>query len=88
MQARRTSSCASHTLSMRLAKFRRNAGLTQTQLARAIGVSQRVVAYYEGEFHSPLIDLLPRYANCLGVSVDQLIGSEENDMPENDNDIS
>ena len=32
----------------RLAQLRKQAGLTQTALAREVGISQRMMAYYEG----------------------------------------
>lgn len=58
----------------RLARLRQVAGYSQRDLATEIGISQRMVAYYEkGSEHIP-IDLLPRMATTLGVSVDQMLG--------------
>jgi len=58
----------------RLAALRKTAGYTQTELADAIGVSQRVIAYYEGETDHPPAALLPQLAQVLGVSADTLLG--------------
>jgi transcriptional regulator with XRE-family HTH domain len=59
---------------VRLAALRKAAGYTQTELANEIGVSQRVIAYYEGETQHPPASLLPRLAKALQVSTDELLG--------------
>ncbi|GAC1676975.1 MAG: hypothetical protein NVS9B2_27760 [Steroidobacteraceae bacterium] len=60
----------------RLADLRKSAGITQTAFAAEIGVSQRMMAYYEGPTAQPPANLLPAMAQALGVSVDALLGSE------------
>lgn len=62
------------TLGDRIRKHRLGKGLTQTQLGKKIGVSQRVVAYYEVKGISPPPDLLVRIADVLEVSTDALLG--------------
>lgn len=65
------------TFGKRLARLRQAAGYSQRDLAAEIGISQRMVAYYEkGSDHIP-IDLLPLMAKTLGVSVDQMLGLEK-----------
>jgi transcriptional regulator with XRE-family HTH domain len=54
----------------RLASLRKAAGFTQVELAAELGISQRMVAYYE----SPAANLLPQIAAALGVSIDELFG--------------
>jgi transcriptional regulator with XRE-family HTH domain len=58
----------------RLAALRKQAGYTQQQLADEIGVSRRVVAYYEGETEHPPASLLVDLAQALGRSTDELLG--------------
>ena len=58
----------------RLALLRRAAGLTQQQLAERIGVSRRVVAYYETESAHPPATLLVDLARELDTSSDELLG--------------
>jgi transcriptional regulator with XRE-family HTH domain len=58
----------------RLAELRRAAGLTQVELAEAIGTSQRMVAYYESTDDYPLARLLRNLSRTLGASVDELLG--------------
>jgi transcriptional regulator with XRE-family HTH domain len=59
---------------MRLHKAR---GFTQTdELGELLGVSQRVLTYYERESGRPPAHLLPRLADALKVTVDELVGYE------------
>jgi len=58
----------------RLAALRQARGLTQAELGEAIGVSQRVVAYYETESQQPPGALLVDLAQALKVSSDELLG--------------
>lgn len=61
----------------RLAELRKQKGFTQIMLADAIGVSQRVVAYYECETDRPPAGKLSDIAKALEVSVDELLGLKE-----------
>jgi transcriptional regulator with XRE-family HTH domain len=58
----------------RLATLRRAAGFTQVELAAELGISQRMVAYYESPNATPPAPLLPSIAASLGVSIDDLFG--------------
>jgi transcriptional regulator with XRE-family HTH domain len=58
----------------RLAAIRRGRGVTQTELGKAVGVSQRVIAYYETESTQPPGALLVDLARALKVSADELLG--------------
>jgi transcriptional regulator with XRE-family HTH domain len=60
----------------RLAGFRKQAGISQTALAREIGISQRMMAYYEGPSAFAPAKLLPAMARALAVSVEALLGTE------------
>ncbi len=60
----------------RLAQLRKQAGLTQTALAQEIGISQRMMAYYEGPTSFPPATLLPKIARVLNVSIETLLGTE------------
>lgn len=60
----------------RLAQLRKNAGITQTAFAEEIGVSQRMMAYYEGPTANPPANLLPAMAKTLDVSIGALLGTE------------
>jgi transcriptional regulator with XRE-family HTH domain len=58
----------------RLAGLRKQKGLTQTQLGVKVGVSYRVIAYYEGETDYPPAHLIEPLARALNISTDELLG--------------
>lgn len=58
----------------RLAYFRKLRGLTQKELGEMVGVSNRVIAYYENETNYPPTHLLVPLAKTLEVSTDELLG--------------
>src|SRR4030067_3232599 len=58
----------------RLADLRKAMGLTQKQLGEKVGVSNRVIAYYEGETDYPPAHLVEPLAKALKVSSDELLG--------------
>ena len=60
----------------RLAALRKPAGRSQSALAHEIGISQRMMAYYEGPSAFPPAHLVPAIARTLGVSVEALLGTE------------
>ena len=57
----------------RLVSLRKAAGLSQTELANAIGVSQQTVAYWETCATPPRSDVLPKMAKALGVRVEEIL---------------
>ena len=62
-------------LGRRIAALRKAQGLTQVQLAEAMGVAQQTVAHYEAGRLRLLAGALPNLADQLGVSVEELIGT-------------
>jgi transcriptional regulator with XRE-family HTH domain len=64
------------TFCERLVALRKAAALTQQQLADEVGVSRRMIAYYEGQSEHPPTTLLPALARALNVSADELLGLE------------
>ncbi len=61
----------------RLSTLRKAAGFIQVEFAAEIGITQRMVAYYEAPNAQPPAHLLPQMAQALGVSVDVLLGLAE-----------
>ena len=62
------------TFGKRLAQLRKAAGYSQQSFATEIGISNRMVAYYEAQTVHPPSHLLPILAEILGVTTDQLLG--------------
>ncbi len=58
----------------RLVIFRRAKGLTQGTLGDMVGVSRRVIAYYEGQTKYPPTHLLIPLSKALKTSIDELLG--------------
>lgn len=58
----------------RLSQTRRSRGMTQAELGQAVGVSNRVIAYYEADGAQPPGAMLVDLAKNLRVSTDQLLG--------------
>lgn len=58
---------------MRLAELRKAASLSQYELARYVGVPQANIAFWERSEKPPRSDVLPKMAQALGVSVEDLL---------------
>lgn len=58
----------------RLFALRKMRGLTQVQLAEALGTTQRVISYYETEAELPPSAAIISLARVLEVSTDELLG--------------
>lgn len=58
----------------RLKIFRKERGLTQTQVADAVGLGRQAYAYYEKGEREPSTETLCKLADFFGVSVDELLG--------------
>jgi transcriptional regulator with XRE-family HTH domain len=67
---------APETFGRRLARLRKAAGYSQRALAAELGISQRMVAYYESQTEHPPTHLLPSLADALSLTTDQLLGRE------------
>lgn len=60
----------------RLVELRKAAGYTQAELANELGVTRRMIAYYEGETEHPPANLLSGLAKALGITIETLLGTE------------
>ena len=58
-----------------LRELRRNAGLTQTELAEALGVGQASICAYETGAAWPSMDKLPALRELLAVDMDTLVAA-------------
>lgn len=62
---------------MRLAELRKDAGLSQYELARYVGVPQANIAFWERSEKPPRSEVLPKMAEVLGISVEDLLMVDE-----------
>ncbi len=58
----------------RLARLRRERAMTQAELAEKIGITRRMVIYYECESDRPPAHVIDRLSKVLKVSADALLG--------------
>jgi ribosome-binding protein aMBF1 (putative translation factor) len=61
------------TVGANIAKYRRQEGLTQTELAKAAGIDQAVLSRAESGKSNMTLSMLNTLANCLGVSPSTLL---------------
>ncbi len=62
---------------MRIQELRKAAGLTQIELANHVGVMQSVISDWERESYLPKARDLPRLANVLGCTIQDLFVPED-----------
>ena len=65
-----------HTLGSKIAELRKNNGMTQDQLSEKLGVTPQAVSKWENDISCPDIMLLPKIANLLGTTCDELLSNE------------
>lgn len=61
-------------LGARITQLRKQHGMTQAELARALGVSQQTVFAFELGDRRVTVPLIPKLAKILAVTVEELIG--------------
>jgi len=74
MSKKRNQDSSAH-FGARLAAMRKAAGYTQVELAKAVGISQRMISYYEKTDDHPIARVLRHVAQALEVSADELLGT-------------
>lgn len=50
--------------------------LTQKELAKAIGITQQAISFYENDINEPTIYIIVKIADFYEISIDELIGRE------------
>lgn len=66
---------STETMGKRIQRLRKERGLTQKQLADAVGVTPQAVSKWETDESCPDVTALPLIAGALGVSTDTLLGA-------------
>ena len=66
------------TFGQRFSRLRKQIGLTQEELAEKFGISGQAVSKWENDASMPDISILPELSDVLGVSINELLGKEEN----------
>jgi transcriptional regulator with XRE-family HTH domain len=61
----------------RLIALRKQRGITQSDLAQAAGTTQRMISHYESTAGFPTAPAIPKLAQALGITTDELLGVEK-----------
>ena len=59
---------------------RKNARMTQAELAKRMGISFQSIAQWENGLRDPKIETIKRIANALGVDVYELLGDADREL--------
>ncbi len=71
------------SLGVLITELRKEKGMTQAQLAEQMGVTDKAVSKWERDLSCPDISSVPKLAEILGVTVDQLMQGEKSSSPIN-----
>ncbi len=71
------------SLGVLITEHRKEKGMTQAQLAEQMGVTDKAVSKWERDLSCPDISSVPKLAEILGVTVDQLMNGETSSSPIN-----
>ena len=62
---------------IRLAKLRKEKGLSQQELGNMVGVSKSAICCYEKEMRCPPIEIILEFMHIFAVSADYLLGADK-----------
>ena len=65
-----------NTMGQTISALRKEQGMTQKDLAEKLGITDKAVSKWERDVACPDISLLPKLAQTLGVSVDELMNTD------------
>ena len=68
------------SIGSRIAKYRKEKGLTQEALANQMGVSSQAVSKWETDASCPDIAALPQLCRILGITTDELLTGNSNEV--------
>lgn len=64
------------TIGQKISMLRKDKGITQDGLAERLGVSPQAVSKWENDISCPDITLLPKLAQQLGITIDELLSND------------
>ena len=66
------------TVGENIQRYRKNLGMSQEELGQELLVSRQTISLWEKDQTTPTIDNLMRLKEVFGVSVDEILGTENN----------
>lgn len=76
------------SLGMMISSLRKENGMTQSELAEKMGVTDKAVSKWERDLSYPDVNSIPKLAEVFGVSVDELMQSRTESQHEEKKDIT
>ena len=76
------------TLGMMIASLRKENGMTQFELAKKMGVTDKAVAKWERDISCPDVNTIPKLAEVFGTSVDELMQIKAESQDETKKDLA
>ena len=77
MQRGRKAEADAPMFGKRLAELRKERGMTQQELADALGITRDLVGHYERRSNNPNLDFVLKVAELFGTGIDELLGLAE-----------
>ena len=68
-----------NTFGSRLAKYRKEKGLTQEELAEQLHISPQAVSKWENDISTPDLDTIIKLSEIYGMSTDELLGKQKSE---------
>ena len=59
--------------------------ISQGKLAKAIGITQQAISYYENNLNEPTIGICEKIADFYGITLDELVGRDYDQASTNKN---
>ncbi len=75
------------TLGQKIAKLRKEKGLTQLELAQQLNITDKAVSKWERDLSCPDISIFSKLAEILGVSAEELLNTEKPSKSEKQSDV-
>lgn len=72
------------SMGMMIAQLRKEKGMTQKNLAEQMNVTDKAVSKWERDLACPDINSVPKLAEVLGVSVEELLNASQQEKNKND----
>lgn len=73
---------AENTMGQEIARLRKEKNMTQLELANRLHITDKAVSKWERDISCPDINTLPKLAEILGVSADELLRCSKNEKTE------
>ncbi|MBU2214286.1 helix-turn-helix domain-containing protein [Patescibacteria group bacterium] len=75
-----TTAINGNSFGARVKAIRKRKGITQVELAKKLGITQRGISYYENETQNPTIEIINKIAKALEVSKKEMFDFSDDEL--------